>query len=116
MTYVALAHVYNNWLAETPLKATTGFSGVLFHWMTVESLHNRGSYYKMLFGMIEVPAVWYPWAWCALLAAKDPRSSWLTHISDILTGTLQYHVERMMGCSTARLKENNVDGVAKKPA
>jgi len=108
--YVVLAHVHDSY-AETPFKPCKGFSSIFFHWMTLDCLHNRGSTYNLL-EMIPIPALWYPWALTAMLAALYPRSCWLMHICGILTGALQYYIERIVWFPSDTLKETGErDGV-----
>jgi membrane associated rhomboid family serine protease len=90
LLYVILATLYNS-LAQVPLKSTKGLSGVMFHWITIEC-HLDPESNVSLFGIAKVPSAWYPWALTGVLYAMDPRSSWLIHVSGILTGMLQCYL------------------------
>lgn len=90
LLYVMLATLYNS-LAQVPLKSTKGLSGVMFHWIVIECHLDPQSNVSLL-GVVKVPSAWYPWALTGVLYAMDPRSSWLIHISGILTGMLQCYL------------------------
>ena len=89
VTYVLLALVHDTVLPDASLvqRATKGFSGVIFHWSQLECYLYPNQNMNVFFW--KVPALWYPWVMTLLLAALDPRSSWLMHTSGILTGLIQ---------------------------
>jgi membrane associated rhomboid family serine protease len=90
LLYVILAPLYNS-LAQVPLKSTKGLSGIMFHWIAIEC-HLDSKSDASLFGMVNVPSAWYPWVLTGVLYSVDPRSSWLIHVSGILTGILQCYL------------------------
>lgn len=90
LLYVILAPHVNS-LAQVPLKSTKGLSGIMFHWIVIEC-HLDSKSDASLFGMVNVPSAWYPWVLTGVLYSMDPRSSWLIHVSGILTGILQCYL------------------------
>ena len=67
---------------------SVGFSGVIFHLSVLQSDLIQNST-RSLFGLINVPAAFYPWALLATLQVLMPNLSFVGHLAGILVGTLQ---------------------------
>lgn len=69
---------------------SVGFSGVLFHFCVLECNLVQSSS-RSLFGIVNVPTQFYPWALLVALQVFMPNLSFLGHLSGIITGTLQHY-------------------------
>ena len=124
LLYVSLAYLYDSiictlFVGTDTLGATKGFSGLIFSWTAIECLydanndddkqqpHSKKLSTRDVYGIIQVPIMWYPWILTAVLLIIDKRSGWLMHISGILFGTAQYYCMNKWDVGINPLKEED---------
>ncbi|GAX11446.1 hypothetical protein FisN_22Lh130 [Fistulifera solaris] len=87
MVYIGISLLFlamgNN---DLYLQHAVGFSGVLFHMLVLDVTSSSQS--RSLFGMVEVPPLFYPFALLLVLQLILPNISFYGHLSGILTGFL----------------------------
>ncbi|GAX16013.1 rhomboid domain-containing protein 1 [Fistulifera solaris] len=87
MVYIAISLLFlvigNN---DLYLQHSVGFSGVLFHMLVLDV--TSSSQPRSLFGIIEVPPLFYPFALLSVLQLILPNISFYGHLSGIVTGFL----------------------------
>ena len=67
-----------------------GFSGVLFHLLVLESTGRPNtSQSQSIFGILHIPAKYYPWFMLVAIQFLMPNISFVGHLSGVLCGTLQ---------------------------
>lgn len=66
-----------------------GFSGVLFAILVSESWRSNSS--RSIFGMVDVPARYYPIAALVAMQVLIPNVSFLGHLAGLLVGILEYY-------------------------
>ena len=76
------------WWALLRLRYNSvGFSGVLFS-LAVQESYLAGTTSRSLFGMVNVPSKYYPWAMLVVMQVLMPNVSFVGHLCGLLIGFL----------------------------